>query len=105
MADSKEYYTQKAENGSIQISEDVVASVAAMAGVKSVAKGIRVTSDKEGRIFVDCNVVANFGYSVFELAKTVQEAVKSSLESVTGLCVGRVNVNICGIALPREAKK
>ena len=29
MADSKEYYTQKAENGSIQISEDVVASVAA----------------------------------------------------------------------------
>ena len=31
MADSKEYYTQKAENGSIQISEDVVASVAAMA--------------------------------------------------------------------------
>ena len=127
MADSKEYYTQKAENGSIQISEDVVASVAAMAvleqegvcglsaglgsdiaemlGVKSVAKGIRVTSDKEGRLFVDCNVVANFGYSVFELAKTVQEAVKSSLESVTGVCVGRVNVIICGIALPREAKK
>ena len=31
MAENKEYYTQKAENGSIQISEDVVASVAAMA--------------------------------------------------------------------------
>ena len=43
--------------------------------------------------------------SSFTPAKTVQEAVKSSLESVTGLCVGRVNVNICGIALPREAKK
>lgn len=127
MPDNKEYYVQKAENGSIQISEDVVASVAAMAvleqegvcglsaslgsdiaemlGVKSVAKGIRVVSDKEGKLYVDCNVVANFGYSVFELAKTVQEAVQSSLESVTGLSVGKVNVNICGIALPRETKK
>ena len=127
MADNKEYYTQKADNGSIQISEDVVASVAAMAvleqegvcglsaslgtdiaemlGVKSVAKGIRVVSDKSGALCVDCNVVAKFGYSVFELAKSVQDAVKSSLESVTGLTVKKVNVNICGIALPREAKK
>lgn len=127
MAENKEYYTQKAENGSIQISEDVVASVAAMAvleqegvcglsaslgsdiaemlGVKSVAKGIRVSSSKEGKLLVDCNVIANFGASVFELAKNVQEAVLSSLESVTGLSVAKVNVNICGVALPREAKK
>lgn len=127
MAENKEYYVQKAENGSIQISEDVVASVAAMAvleqegvcglsaslgsdiaemlGVRSVARGIRVVSDKEGKLVVDCNVVANFGTSVFELAQNVQDAVRSSLESVTGLPVARVNVNICGIALPRDAKK
>lgn len=127
MAENKEYYVQKAENGSIQISEDVVASVAAMAvleqegvcglsaslgsdiaemlGVRSMARGVRVVSDKEGKLVVDCNVVANFGTSVFELAQNVQDAVRSSLESVTGLPVARVNVNICGIALPREAKK
>ena len=115
------------ENGSIQISEDVVASVAAMAvmeqegvcglstgigsdiaemlGMKSAAKGVRIVSDKEGRLFVECNVVANFGYSVFELAKNVQDAVRSSLESVTGLNVAKVNVNVCGIALPRESRK
>ena len=127
MAENKEYYTQKVENGSIQISEDVVASVAAMAvmeqegvcglstgigsdiaemlGMKSAAKGVRIVSDKEGRLFVECNVVANFGYSVFELAKNVQDAVRSSLESVTGLNVAKVNVNVCGIALPRESRK
>ena len=121
MAENKEYYTQKVENGSIQISEDVVASVAAMAvmeqegvcglstgigsdiaemlGMKSAAKGVRIVSDKEG------HVVANFGYSVFELAKNVQDAVRSSLESVTGLNVAKVNVNVCGIALPRESRK
>ena len=127
MAENKEYYTQKVENGSIQISEDVVASVAAMAvmeqegvcglstgigsdiaemlGMKSAAKGVRIVSDKEGRLFVECNVVANFGYSVFEQAKNVQDAVRSSLESDTGLNVAKVNVNVCGIALPRESKK
>ncbi len=31
MAENKEYYTQEMENGSIQISEDVVASVTGMA--------------------------------------------------------------------------
>ena len=31
MADSKEYFTKDVENGTIQISEEVVASVAAMA--------------------------------------------------------------------------
>ena len=127
MAENKEYYTQKVENGSIQISEDVVASVAAMAvmeqegvcglstgigsdiaemlGMKSAAKGVRIVSDKEGRLFVECNVVANFGYSVFELAKNVQENVKSSVESVTGLRVAEVNVTVCGIALPKDSKK
>ena len=45
MAENKEYYTQKVENGSIQISEDVVASVAAMAvmeqeGVCGLSTGI-----------------------------------------------------------------
>ena len=127
MAENKEYITRQESMGTIQISEDVVASVAAMAvmeqegvcglstgigsdiaemlGMKSAAKGVRIVSDKEGRLFVECNVVANFGYSVFELAKNVQENVKSSVESVTGLRVAEVNVTVCGIALPKDSKK
>ena len=128
MAENKEYYTQNVENGTIQISEDVVGSIAAMAvmeveGVcglspsfgtdiaemlsskKSLGKGIRLTAGEQENLTVDCNVIAKFGQSVFELAKNVQDAVKSSLESITGLHVDKVNVNICGIALPRETKK
>ena len=127
MPENKDYLTHEETLGTIQISEDVVASVAAMAvmeqegvcglstgigsdiaemlGMKSAAKGVRIVSDKEGRLFVECNVVANFGYSVFELAKNVQENVKSSVESVTGLRVAEVNVTVCGIALPKDSKK
>ena len=127
MAENKEYFTQEMENGSIQISEDVVASVTGMAvlevegvcglsstigtdiaemlGMKTMARGVRLTPMKDGAVKIECDVVAKFGQSVFSLAKTVQDAVKSSVESVAGLSVAQVNVNICGIAMPKELKK
>ena len=126
MAEKNEYFTQKLENGTLQISEDVVASVAAaavlevegvcglssnistdiaeMLGMKTMARGIRLTP-MDGAVKIECDVVAKFGQSVFSLAKTVQDAVKSSVESVAGLTVAQVNVNICGIAMPKELKK
>ena len=136
MAEKNEYFTQKLENGTLQISEDVVASVAAaavlevegvcglsssistdiaeMLGMKTMARGVRLTpikhlsktfQMKDGAVKIECDVVAKFGQSVFSLAKTVQDAVKSSVESVAGLSVAQVNVNICGIAMPKELKK
>ena len=116
MAEKNEYFTQKLENGTLQISEDVVASVAAaavlevdgvcglssnistdiaeMLGMKTLARGVRLTPMKDGVVKIECDVVAKFGQSVFSLAKTVQDAVKTSVESVAGLTVAQVNVNI-----------
>lgn len=127
MAENKEYYTQEMENGSIQISEDVVASVTGMAvlevegvcglsssigtdiaemlGMKTLSKGVRLSTTETGALRIDCDVVSKFGQNIFELAKNVQENVKSSVESVTGLCVAEVNVTVCGIALPKDSKK
>lgn len=127
MAEKNEYYTQKLENGMLQISEDVVASVAAaavlevegvcglsssistdiaeMLGMKAHARGVRLSAAPDGAVKITCDVVARFGQSVFSLAKTVQDAVKASVESITGLAVAQVDVNICGIAMPKELKK
>lgn len=127
MAENKEYYTQEIENGSIQISEDVVASVTGMAvlevegvcglsssigtdiaemlGMKTLSKGVRLSTTETGALRIDCDVVSKFGQNIFELAKNVQENVKSSVESVTGLRVAEVNVTVCGIALPKDSKK
>ena len=127
MAENKEYYTQEMENGSIQISEDVVASVTGMAvlevegvcglsssigtdiaemlGMKTLSKGVRLSTTETGAQRIDCDVVSKFGQNIFELAKNVQENVKSSVESVTGLRVAEVNVTVCGIALPKDSKK
>ena len=127
MAENKEYFTQEMENGSIQISEDVVASVTGMAvlevegvcglsssigtdiaemlGMKTLSKGVRLSTTETGALRIDCDVVSKFGKNIFELAKNVQENVKSSVESVTGLRVAEVNVTVCGIALPKDSKK
>ena len=127
MDENKEYSTQEMENGSIQISEDVVASVTGMAvlevegvcglsssigtdiaemlGMKTLSKGVRLSTTETGALRIDCDVVSKFGQNIFELAKNVQENVKSSVESVTGLRVAEVNVTVCGIALPKDSKK
>ena len=127
MAENKEYFTQEMENGSIQISEDVVASVTGMAvlevegvcglsssigtdiaemlGMKTLSKGVRLSTTETGALRIDCDVVSKFGQNIFELAKNVQENVKSSVESVTGLRVAGGNVTVCGIALPKDSKK
>lgn len=120
MSENKEYVSQSLENGAIHISEDVLAAMASMAvceveGVyglsnaisakKNSGKGIRVVIAEDDTVSVDCYVVALYGYSVIEVAKAVQEAVTSTVESTTASKVANVNVSISGIAHPRTTKK
>ena len=60
---------------------------------------------EDNQISIDCYIVVLYGYSVIEVAKAVQEAVTSTVESTTGHKVSNVNINISGISLPRSAKK
>ena len=87
------------------VNEVISTDIAEMLGMKTLARGVRLTPIKDGSVTIECDVVAKFGQSVFSLAKTVQDAVKTSVESITGLAVAQVNVNICGIAMPKELKK
>lgn len=126
MSESKEYVSQTLENGSIHISEEVIAAIASMAvqdveGVyglnsgsssdlgklskKTSGKGIRLVISEEDEISIDCYVIVLYGYSVVEVAKAVQEAVASTVESTTGRKVRSVNVSIGGITLPRTPRK
>lgn len=120
MAENKQYITQQQENGSVMISEDVVATIVAhtvseVEGVvslnikpgadivdflskKSWGKGLKIVIREDNSILVDCEVVIAYGHSVVAVAGNVQSAVTSALESMTGVKVEAVNVNVCGIA-------
>lgn len=113
MAENKQYITQQQENGSVMISEDVIATIvehtltevdgvvkggADVVGKKSWGKGMRIVIAEDNTLSIGCNVIVRFGESVITVAGAVQEAITNAVESVTGVHVTDVNVNICGIA-------
>lgn len=119
MAESKQYITQLQENGSVMISEDVIATIVAHAvgevegviglnvkpgadiadllGKKNWGRGVKIVIDENNKISIDCNITVSYGQSVVNVAKAAQEAVVSAVESMTGLTICAVNVNVCSI--------
>ena len=108
MAEYKRYTTQIQENGNVMISEDVITTIVAHAaeevdGVdalvakKSWGKSIKILIGEDNSVVIDCNVTVKYGQSVVDVAKAVQEAVTTAVESMTGVKVSIMNVNVCGI--------
>lgn len=106
------------DNGNIKISDDVIATIATIAvsevdGVhsmggtfagdivekfskKSLTKGVKSTVENE-EVALDLNVILKYGVRIPEIAWNIQENVKKSVESMTGLTVSKVNVRIVGV--------
>ena len=119
MAENKQYVTQIQENGSVLISEDVIttivvhaieevegvvglnakpgADIVEMIGKKNWGKGLKITIGEEDVITVDCNITVAYGQSVVTVAGAVQTSVTNALESMAGVKIAAVNVNVCGI--------
>ena len=92
MAESKQYITQSQDNGSVMISEDVIATIvehtlteiegvvkggSEVVGKKSWGKGIRIAIAEDNSLTIGCNIVVAY--------------------AVTGVSVVDVDVNVCGI--------
>lgn len=125
MSENKDYLTQAREFGSINISEEVISSIAALAidevdgvaglsasageelagmlGRKNVTKGIRLTLDEQN-VHVECYVIVLYGYAIPEVSASIQDSVTSAVESMTGLHVEEVNVNVTGISMAKKEK-
>ena len=124
MADSKEYMTLPEENGSINISEEVIAAIAVGAvreveGVSGMmtgmggsvtdlmnnrknaqkgAKGVKI--DMTGTaLALDLYLTVQYGHAIPEVAENAQKAVISAVEAMTGCSVGAVNIHVGGVTL------
>lgn len=118
MADNKQYITRQQDNGKIMISEDVVATIVlqAMSDIegftglstrpgadiaelirKNWGKGIKISISPANEVNVECDVLVKYGCNVVDTAREIQRSVTSEVESITGVKVGSVNVNVCGI--------
>lgn len=123
MSESKEYLVQPVDKGTVNISEEVVAAIAALAisevegvfglsssftadlaellGRKNMSKGVKLTIADEV-VTVECYVVITYGYEIPGVAAAIQEGVVNAVESMTGLKVAAVNVDIVGISAPKN---
>lgn len=106
------------KNGHVNIADDVIgviSSIAAseingikalsgtfqddvleMIGKKNFNKGINVEMNGND-VVVELSVIVDFGTKIHETASLVQENVKLAIESMTGLKVLAVHVNVEGI--------
>ena len=111
--------TEEVVNEGIEISSDVIGVISGVAvsevegvagmsgsfaggisevlsGKKNLAKGIKVDiSDKKAKI--DINIIVEYGTRIPDVAYEIQNRVKKSVETMTGLTVDSVNVHVQGV--------
>lgn len=109
MAENKHYITQIQENGSVMISDQVLVNIIshAVGEVEDVAlsgkpgknwgKGIKVVIDEDDKVEVKVYITVNYNHSVTDAASAVQESIRTALESMAGVTVTGVNVDVVGI--------
>jgi len=111
--------------GAIEISRDVIASIASQAarkvegiqvvassfslseifgGSKESLKGVAVvTNEESGHVEINLEVNVTYGVSVYEAASQLQRIVKEEVEALTGyMNVDRVNVRVRSLVMPVE---
>ena len=125
MGESKAYIRTSDEKGSINISHEVVAVIAAAAAVdidgvyglyqplgkeittvsgrRGLSRGIR-TKIEGNNVTVDVYIVAEIDNPITDVGQKVQKVVMSAIEEAIGKEVATVNVHISGVSLKKRNK-
>ena len=104
--------------GEVQIANEVVAIIAGLAasevdgvagmvgnlkgdlvellGKKNLSKGVFVEV-MDNQVSLELSIIVNFGVNIPTVTETVQEKVKSAVQTMTGLIVEEVNINVAGV--------
>ena len=116
--------TSRTENGSVHISDEVVASIAALTAVevegvaalssgvdigellgrRNLSRGVKITV-KDRTVYLDISMLVRYAFAIPIVAKKVQRKVKDAVESMTGLTVGEINIQVFGVLFDKAAKK
>ena len=71
---------------------------------KKYSKGVKIELDGR-KVTVDIFVNVKYGVRIPDVAWAAQTAVKNAVETMTGLEVAAVNINVQGIIFEKEEKK
>ena len=101
--------------GQVKISNDVIVTIAGLAaleveGVETITSltdkllknnGVKIQIE-DGKVTLDVVITVEYGMSIPDVSSKVQENVKNTVETMTGLEVSQVNIHIQGISFKKE---
>lgn len=91
--------------GIVGMSSGVVGGITQiLKGKKNISKGVKVNVGEESAS-IDLYVVVEYGVKIPEVAQKVQEDVKRSVETMTGLTVSSVNIHVQNVMIPKMDKE
>ena len=112
--DQEKNVSMNQAGGQLKIADDVIAIIAGLAisdqkGIEKTArkgrnKGIAIRME-EGQVICDVELTIVQGTKIPKMAAEVQEKIKTAVETMTGLAVKQVNVNIVNMNMEKTAKE
>ena len=124
MAESRNTYTiRDGDVGTVKIADELLPIIAAFAatevdgvssmsgnlthdivrkmGFRTLGQGVR-TNVEDNRVQFELSLNIDYGRSIAEVGKEVQERVKNAVETMTGMEVGSVKVRIADVDLTEQ---
>ncbi|MCQ2536354.1 MAG: Asp23/Gls24 family envelope stress response protein [Lachnospiraceae bacterium] len=120
MADERKMFVIKdGPEGGIKVADEVVSNIAVLAatevegvdsmagnitddivskiGLNKLSKGVNI-SVKDDKVKVELSINIAYGYEIPKVSSKVQEKVKSAIETMTGLEVTQIDIDIASVA-------
>ncbi|MCX7774081.1 MAG: Asp23/Gls24 family envelope stress response protein [Clostridia bacterium] len=80
---------------------NIAENISSVLGRKNVTKGVKVEiNDKD--VTIDFYIVVDYGARIPDVAWRIQERVKSSVESMTGMNVASINIHVQGVSFDKS---
>lgn len=68
---------------------------------KKYSKGVKIELDNN-QVVIDLYVIVRYGVKIPDVAFSIQNSVKNSVETMTGLTVRAVNINVQGVTFDKQ---
>lgn len=121
--EKKRFIIKESSAGCVRVTDEVIAIIASMAatevegvasitggitndivskiGINKLSKGVGIAI-KEDKVKVAVSLNLKYGFEIPKVTEQVQEKVKYAVETMTGLDVIEVNINVSAIATNNE---
>lgn len=85
------------------MSSGIADNISSVLGRKPTSKGVKVElSDKD--VVIDFYITVDYGARIPDVAWRIQERVKSSVESMSGMHVNSINIHVQGVSFEKGGK-